>query len=236
MKKPALILAVNTASLDTSIALLEKTGAMAGTASVKAKLVSVKILAEKSWKSSSNEAEKLMPEIFALLKQCKNHSFNRVATFADLKEIYVIKGPGSFTGLRIGITVANTIAYLNGCQLFAISTFEYWRSLSPLPILIYAGSGGVYLHENSTTQLINLKDLNKTLRAKKIKTVFGDITAEQKAVLKNVQFIDFGQNFGKSFGSIIAEFIQKIKSVKIVEPLYVKQPAISISKKLICST
>lgn len=234
MKKPALILAINTASLNTSIALLEKTVATADA-------ISMKILAEKSWPSKSNEAEKLMPEIFSMLVRYKNHGINKTVVFSDIKEIYVIKGPGSFTGLRVGVTVANTIAYLNGCQLFAISTFEYWRSLSPLPILIYAGSGGVYLHENSTIQLINLKDLNKILHAKKIKEVFGDITAEQKAVLKNIKFTTFGKSFGSIMEKIILDATakssaQKIKPVQIVEPLYVKNPAISISKKLICST
>ena len=32
-------------------------------------------------------------------------------TWADITGLVVFKGPGSFTGLRIGITVANTIAY-----------------------------------------------------------------------------------------------------------------------------
>lgn len=31
--------------------------------------------------------------------------------FADLEGLLVFRGPGSFTGLRIGITVMNTIAY-----------------------------------------------------------------------------------------------------------------------------
>jgi tRNA threonylcarbamoyladenosine biosynthesis protein TsaB len=36
----------------------------------------------------------------------------------------VCEGPGSFTGLRIGITAAKTFAYATGCQLVAVNTLE----------------------------------------------------------------------------------------------------------------
>ncbi len=32
--------------------------------------------------------------------------------FSDISEVEVVRGPGSFTGLRVGITVANTIAWV----------------------------------------------------------------------------------------------------------------------------
>src|ERR1019366_326519 len=40
-------------------------------------------------------------------------------TLRDVEGIVVFKGPGSFTGLRIGITVANTLAYSLGLPIVA---------------------------------------------------------------------------------------------------------------------
>ncbi len=42
----------------------------------------------------------------------------------DLEEVYVSAGPGSFTGLRIGITVAKTLAMACGARLVAVDSIE----------------------------------------------------------------------------------------------------------------
>lgn len=42
----------------------------------------------------------------------------------DLGEIYVSHGPGSFTGLRIGITTAKTLALITGAHLVAVPTLD----------------------------------------------------------------------------------------------------------------
>ena len=47
----------------------------------------------------------------------------------DINEIYVVNGPGSFTGVRLGVTIAKTLAYtlnvpvktLTSLEMFAIS-------------------------------------------------------------------------------------------------------------------
>ena len=42
----------------------------------------------------------------------------------DLDEVYVSAGPGSFTGLRIGVTVAKTLAMACGVRLVAVNSIE----------------------------------------------------------------------------------------------------------------
>ncbi len=45
------------------------------------------------------------------------------ATSRDVQAIAVSKGPGSFTGLRVGLVCAKTFAYATGCRFVAVDTF-----------------------------------------------------------------------------------------------------------------
>lgn len=62
-------------------------------------------------------AQTLVAEVKKLLNQLK-------ITPNQITGIGVSRGPGSFTGLRIGITFAKTFGYITGCPVLGIDTFE----------------------------------------------------------------------------------------------------------------
>ncbi len=62
-----------------------------------------KKLAYETWQAHRQLAETIHLKIKELLE-------SRQHVLSDLEGIVVFKGPGSFTGLRIGISVANTLA------------------------------------------------------------------------------------------------------------------------------
>jgi len=49
-------------------------------------------------------------------------------TWSDVTGLAIYKGPGSFTGLRIGITVFNTLAYTNNIPIVG-ETGDDWQAL-----------------------------------------------------------------------------------------------------------
>jgi tRNA threonylcarbamoyladenosine biosynthesis protein TsaB len=62
------------------------------------------LLASKVWEADRQLARFLLREITIFLEEQK-------CALSDLEGLAVFRGPGSFTGLRIGLTVANSLAY-----------------------------------------------------------------------------------------------------------------------------
>ena len=64
-----------------------------------------------------NHSVRVMPAIETLLKDCDTKP-------RDLEKIVVAKGPGSYTGVRIGVTIAKTLAWTLNIPLSAVSSLE----------------------------------------------------------------------------------------------------------------
>ncbi len=53
----------------------------------------------------------------------------------DLSAVAVSIGPGSFTGLRVGVVCAKTLAYATGCRLAAVDTLRAIAANSPADVV-----------------------------------------------------------------------------------------------------
>ena len=72
-----------------------------------------RVIAESEFPHGLKHAAGIVPMIDSL---CRQQGWSA----KDFQEIYVSAGPGSFTGLRIGITLAKTLAFATGAKIVAV--------------------------------------------------------------------------------------------------------------------
>jgi len=75
------------------------------------------VLARRAVGDSRSHAELLMPTIAAVLKAAK-------VAVADLDAIAVGMGPGPFTGLRVGVATAETMAEVGGLPVYHVCSLD----------------------------------------------------------------------------------------------------------------
>lgn len=119
----AVILAIDTATRFISLALHD----------------GQRLLLEHTWLTANNHTVELAPAIRAAFAQTRT-------TPSNLSAIAVSQGPGSFTGLRIGMGVAKGLALATGCPLVAVPTLEIVAAAvpvapEPLVAILQAGRG-----------------------------------------------------------------------------------------------
>lgn len=100
-------------------------------------------------------------------------AFNEIDfNIKDVDKIFVTIGPGSFTGVRVGITVAKTIAWGLSIDVYPISTLEYLSSIDTkysriMPIIdarrenVFTSVYDNYLNKLEDEKLIGYEDINK---------------------------------------------------------------------------
>jgi tRNA threonylcarbamoyladenosine biosynthesis protein TsaB len=130
-----MLLGLNTCGITASVAL----GVVAAD--------KIKILATASLAVRTYSA-RLIPEIAAMLE-------GRQATLRDIEAIVVVNGPGSFTGIRVGLSTAKGLAEGAGIPLIALSRLALLAGTSGLPHVlaaIDAGRGEYYVGDYQNGQ------------------------------------------------------------------------------------
>ncbi|MFC2022494.1 tRNA (adenosine(37)-N6)-threonylcarbamoyltransferase complex dimerization subunit type 1 TsaB [Chloroflexota bacterium] len=88
------------------------------------------VLAELTWRCGQSHSTQLLPNLSHLLNQSK-------LSLESASCIIVAKGPGSYNGLRVGISTAKGLAFSLGIPIVGISTLEveaYQHAEIGLPI------------------------------------------------------------------------------------------------------
>ncbi len=99
------------------------------------------VLAESTWRCEQSHTTQLLPHLVDLLNQ-HNLSLQSVDC------IIVVRGPGSYNGLRVGISTAKGLAFSLGIPIIGISSLElaaYQHADTGLPIcpILNAGRGEI---------------------------------------------------------------------------------------------
>jgi tRNA threonylcarbamoyladenosine biosynthesis protein TsaB len=118
-----LLLAIDTTTKLAGLALYDRNG----------------LHVEQSWRSNANHTVELMPNI---VRACQQQGLAP----GDLVALGVSLGPGSFTGLRVGLSVAKGLALALNIPLLGIPTLDataYAHSRETLPVcaVLPAGRG-----------------------------------------------------------------------------------------------
>ncbi len=139
-----------------------------------------KLLCEEILNNKLTHSETLMPMIESVLKKSE-------LTVADIDRFVAVTGPGSFTGLRIGVSAVKALAHAAGKACVGVSTLEAMAYNLPFadslicPIMdarrgevynaVYRQEGGV-LKEVRPMRALSIDELLEDIKAIDEKAVF----------------------------------------------------------------
>lgn len=164
---------------------------------------------DKTYKSEINAGKKTAEELFPLLQFLCSDA---LISLKDIEEVFVTKGPGSYTGERLGLTLAKVMATLNpslkvytGSTLKALAANQKENCVSLIDARNNAFFAGFYLNgqevkeervdisevdqfvkENNAKIIISIEDKNAVITLK-------DRTYIKASILEGMLMLDSNQ-------------------------------------------
>jgi len=148
-----------------------------------------------TWQTTQNHTIELLPNLVCLLQQAKME-------LDSIEAIIIAEGPGSFNGLRVGISTAKGLAFTLNIPLLGISTLEaeaYPFAFTGLPLRPIHKAGreematALYRQKDNVWQCLeteNIATIETLCHRIKQKTLFcGEIPAD---IMREIQ-----QNLGR---------------------------------------
>ncbi len=172
-----------------------------------------KILAKTQYSAWQKQSEYTMVEVEKLFQQLR-------LTPQDINRIIVANGPGSYTGVRIALTIAKVMASLLPCRLCVISSLAAIAGVKGKQIAIMDARSkrayvGIY-NEGKALQddvVMSLEELQKVIESHPDYALKGDL----QLLNREVEPIDYAQNLLE-----LASIYDDVAEVDIVTPRYIK--------------
>ncbi|PPE04398.1 tRNA N6-adenosine(37)-N6-threonylcarbamoyltransferase complex dimerization subunit TsaB [Entomoplasma ellychniae] len=165
-----------------------------------------KIVEEFIQKDTKKVSDITMSNIVKLLK---NHNL----ILKDIKDFYVTKGPGSYTGVRVGLSIVKTLKTLNNeINVFLIDSLALQAVGKKCISLLDARSYKYYCGVYDNNKVINEPYLIEQKDLKELQKQFLEYR-----IIKDYDGIDFKINVLNA----LKQF-QKVQTTSEISPIYIK--------------
>lgn len=160
------------------------------------------------WK---HQSETIFVELLRLMEEVK-------WSVDELERVVITKGPGSYTGIRIAMSVAKVLCTRKHIALYTLSTLQLYAGLNDTYVMLDARSKRAYFgdYTNGTKKkecILTLEEIESLLETNP-KTLVGDT-----ALLDRKQeAIDFVQHFVE-----LEPLFEKVENIHALVPEYLKE-------------
>ena len=140
-------------------------------------------------------------------------------TLNDINEVNVTIGPGSFTGIRIGMCVAKVLASMNNIPLKAISSLNAYASIGKQIVILDAKAKRVYLGIYNNNEKVIDETVVEIETFKEMLKDYPDyeVVLDSHLINQESKEIDVIENMNR-----ISINTKPIENVDSLDPIYLK--------------
>lgn len=161
-----------------------------------------------SWK---HQSETIFPELMRLMDEAGWVS-------EDIDEIVITDGPGSYTGVRIAMSIAKVFCTTRDVPLYTISTLQLYAGLDHAYVMLDARSGRAYFGELEHGSFLNGPCI-QTLEAIQAMKIPEDLLIGDTSLVElDSKEPDFASHF-----IALRSVWNRVENVHILVPEYLKE-------------
>ena len=171
------------------------------------------LLAGISLEAFKKQSETIFVELNRLLKETN-------LDYKDIDRVIITKGPGSYTGIRIAMTIAKVLCSQMHKELYTISTMQLYAGIEKQAnVILDARSQRAYVAHVEDGQIqgnIQISTLDEVKEF--IETNPGILLGDADLMGQDVQKVDFLKNFIE-----LEPYYEKVENIHALVPEYLKE-------------